>query len=756
MQGVWVRSITVEGFRGVGPAATLRLDPGPGLTLVLGRNGSGKSSFADGAEVALTGSSKYLLSKTADWRKQWRNIHDAHAPAVAVELQVDGEDRLLTVRRQWTGKDLADSVPQAQWDDGEQHDLASLGWSDALERYRPFLSYDDLGKVSDKPSTGFDHLIKVLGIEAITQAQMYLSDAKTEIGRTVSAPHEALPALLRDLDAVDDDRARRALRALTSGPPDVAGARESLVETPEGNSRSSRAVLVKLAALSAPDTNTVDRLAGDLRAATEAVEKIKGSDADEAGKLADLLDAALTHHRSHGDGPCPVCQQGTLDARWQYQTAAQVAQLRHRAGEATAARNALETALNRARQLLRPIPAELLHHVPDGIDTTKATSAWRYWTDLATERDAKVLATGIKTRLAPLAETVNEVRTTATDRLRQLEDAWRPMAVRVQAWLETQAQADSARPVHEQVSTALSWIQDEAERLRDMRLSPFRDLSARVWAELRQESNVDLGEIAFVGTGVTRRKLNIPVRVDGVDGGVPMLSNGELHALGLALFLPRSTAPDSPFRFVIVDDPVQAMDPAKVEGLARVLHETASDRQVVVFTHDDRLADALRRLMLPTVILEVVRREGSIVEIMPNLDPVHRYLADARQVAHTARLPDDLAVIAAVGSCRDAIEAACQRVARRRMRLSGTSIAEIDELLHRAQTTNQRVALALLGNRSATGQVMATLNRLTGARWAGDTLRDVREGTHQPRAALDRIIVDSERLCDLILKTKPS
>jgi hypothetical protein len=42
----YLRSITVEGFRGIGPAATLTLTPGPGLTLVVGRNGSGKSSFA--------------------------------------------------------------------------------------------------------------------------------------------------------------------------------------------------------------------------------------------------------------------------------------------------------------------------------------------------------------------------------------------------------------------------------------------------------------------------------------------------------------------------------------------------------------------------------------------------------------------------------------------------------------------------------------------------------------------------------------
>jgi len=29
-----------------------------------------------------------------------------------------------------------------------------------------------------------------------------------------------------------------------------------------------------------------------------------------------------------------------------------------------------------------------------------------------------------------------------------------------------------------------------------------------------------------------------------------VMSQGELHALGLALFLPRATSPDSPFRFI--------------------------------------------------------------------------------------------------------------------------------------------------------------------------------------------------------------
>src|SRR5258708_31906894 len=54
--GAYLRSVTVSGFRGVAPASTLELEPGPGLTLVVGRNGSGKSSFADGLGRASPGS----------------------------------------------------------------------------------------------------------------------------------------------------------------------------------------------------------------------------------------------------------------------------------------------------------------------------------------------------------------------------------------------------------------------------------------------------------------------------------------------------------------------------------------------------------------------------------------------------------------------------------------------------------------------------------------------------------------------------
>ena len=55
--GAFLTSITVAGFRGIGPKAALELHPAPGITIVSGRNGSGKSSFAEALEFAVTGES---------------------------------------------------------------------------------------------------------------------------------------------------------------------------------------------------------------------------------------------------------------------------------------------------------------------------------------------------------------------------------------------------------------------------------------------------------------------------------------------------------------------------------------------------------------------------------------------------------------------------------------------------------------------------------------------------------------------------
>jgi len=88
----------------------------------------------------------------------------------------------------------------------------------------------------------------------------------------------------------------------------------------------------------------------------------------------------------------------------------------------------------------------------------------------------------------------------------------------------------------------------------------------------------------------------------------------------------------SPLRFVVLDDPVQAMDPAKVDGLTEVLIDSAKDRQVVVFTQDDRLAESVRRTAPQARIVQVERGTGSKVEVTECQSPARRYIEDAHDL----------------------------------------------------------------------------------------------------------------------------
>jgi recombinational DNA repair ATPase RecF len=75
---MFLSTIRVRSFRGIGPATSLDLRPGPGLTVVTGRNGSGKSSFAEATELVLTGNNVRWSAKENNqilWRHGWRNLH---------------------------------------------------------------------------------------------------------------------------------------------------------------------------------------------------------------------------------------------------------------------------------------------------------------------------------------------------------------------------------------------------------------------------------------------------------------------------------------------------------------------------------------------------------------------------------------------------------------------------------------------------------------------------------------------------------
>ena len=109
--GAYLRSIAVEGFRGVGERCTLELPPGPGLTLVVGRNGSGKSSFVEALEVLLTGDSRRWSSrKEKAWADGWRNLHHPDAAHIDAQFLVDGVAATTTVTKEWSAGATLDTA----------------------------------------------------------------------------------------------------------------------------------------------------------------------------------------------------------------------------------------------------------------------------------------------------------------------------------------------------------------------------------------------------------------------------------------------------------------------------------------------------------------------------------------------------------------------------------------------------------------------------------------------------------------------
>lgn len=132
--GAFLASIAVEGFRGIGQAATVTFRPGPGLVIISGRNGSGKSSLAEAFELALTGTSVRARMATR-FGSQWRNLHHPHPTRVDVGLaQEDVGASTIDVR--WPTDEAAlegGRVTFQPYGQPQQEGLTALAWERALE-----------------------------------------------------------------------------------------------------------------------------------------------------------------------------------------------------------------------------------------------------------------------------------------------------------------------------------------------------------------------------------------------------------------------------------------------------------------------------------------------------------------------------------------------------------------------------------------------------------------------------------------------
>lgn len=740
---IYLSSVKVAGFRGIGPERTLKLAPRPGLTIVVGRNGSGKSSFAESAELSLTGNSVRWADRNSVWRTGWRNLHVNEPCAITTELRIDGVARTTTVRRSWSaGAALESADSRVTTPEGRFRDLSELGLTRPLSLYRPFLTAADLSKLIDgTPSAIFDALGRILGLDGLTDADRRLRQAIRAEEDSIKQVRNAAVDLRARLGEVTDERASRAAAVLAKPKPSLEALGAMLAEPIDGGADANLAAYQKLAELKLDDLVTVADLVAELRAAAESASGPDETVRRIAVRVAELLRLGLSHHADLGDGPCPLCRTGTLDADWHRAAAESLTEMDEANAEAATARRTMTELSRRAARIGAGID---LSGDAAEVDVSALRDALARLHTMPT--DAAALADHLLFTYPRVLQAAAAVRTAAMSWIDNRDGAWRPLADELRGWLANARRAgDSERRVT-LLRAARAWLLNSAAEIRNERLAPFAEQSQQIWHELRQESNVELGTMTLVGTNTSRR-VEFPVSVDGVDSGTALgvMSQGEMHALGLATFLPRSCADESPFRFIIIDDPVQSMDPAKVDGLARVLATLAKDRQVVVFTHDSRLPQAVSRLEIDADVLEVVRAEGSVVTIRPMSDPVERYLDDARAIAKTDNLDEDVRRPVVAELCRSAIEAACARVVWRAQLTRGRSHGDIERSIEAAKTTRSLAALALFGDAKAGSRVADRLK--THGRRAIDAFEACVRGVHAGYdGALPQLVDDTRFL----------
>ncbi|MEV0459258.1 hypothetical protein [Catellatospora methionotrophica] len=586
--GPWyLKSVRVRGHIGVGEQPIeLGLTPAPGLTLITARNGTGKTSVADGIRHNLSGGSPRSYQVLAD------NVH------------CGDREILVTVTNGRRDIEIA-CGPDARvsWRDATTTSAAPPpAWAEAFARYMPVLLYPEVSQVIQDPGNLHAFLKDALELGALEELQARLKTiretglaARRELDRMYGAAVSAvdlagrpdLAADLRSCGAAADQDAVRRIGVLAGGLAETAPPPLGLPELWQ---------------------NDVDRQTGAV-CALQRLATVRGAGLPGAAAVRDALDQLLDHGnsllaRNREHDVCPVCQAG--DRGWVeiaastrtrlHETTAALGSAEADAAEALAGlASCLPPALPASlREALLQQPASAHEYRVQQWDRLARIAAELSPQTMSAETLAMVL--GESTELAAWYAPIREELFAARD---EAIAAQATVKAHLDSWLET---LTGTRPALARLAVAErlnrkvdTWLRTAREEI----FEPIGNQVKQLWAVLNSDADLRLVDIAL--TGGTQRQRSVALALADGDVAVPagrhssaVLSTGQRNALSLATYLPRATQPESPFGFLVLDDPIHAFDSWRVRYLAAHLLELATHRQVVVFTHDDRLWREIR------------------------------------------------------------------------------------------------------------------------------------------------------------------
>lgn len=266
--------------------------------------------------------------------------------------------------------------------------------------------------------------------------------------------------------------------------------------------------------------------------------------------------------------------------------------------------------------------------------------------DEARDSLAREAGLAVSTTLSVDAEAALIARQEANARLRELVGAGEQYALRIARLAEqnqrvdiedqlTTLREDVARHelernarvfTGEQANTLLAGLRSASTRIVTEELDRIGPLLQRIYASV--EPHPSFRAVRFL-TSISRGHGRVWTTVMDeaaqkvVNEPSVVLSSSQLNVLAVSTFLSLNLAIETlPLQVVAMDDPLQSLDTVNLLGLADLIRRVRATRQVLVSTHDERLADLLSRKLRPVASGERTRivkfdswtRDGPTVE----------------------------------------------------------------------------------------------------------------------------------------------
>lgn len=655
--------IQVRGFRGF--RGHTRVDIPAGFAIIVGPNGTGKSTVCDALEFALTGTirgSSEHSEKGESIRDYlwWRGTKPAEDNYVEIGL-ADAEGKVVTVRRSATELTIAPTgrleellvtpgpaleTPLAQVcrttilrDEEITRLSVDLRETERFEFVRAALGTADFGAADDSARRVGDVLKRQreaatreyeLQRDRFAQLTTRLSQVRAQAARATGLP-EAEATL------------RKSVQEPTADIADLLAKSQQLVAAQRQRGDGLRRGYARLGELAARlrqlDTPQHRAAIEDLQSKLRAAEAATVAAEAERGRLEKELNEAqsqsprnlslaqvVEHGRRLGleHGECPLC--GSAQTLSHFNEHIQTLRVRLDAADAGLASlsrssaDAAQRALQAARlveQLRTDIERE------EGADVSvraEIASVGRELQPLEFSLAGELV--GSMNELGLLIETLQSGITemegalavlAASEAAAQILDLEREAAAARQRMTEAERLLSEVGRAQSQVRDASQTIRRLQGEMVDEQLAALSPLLVELYERLRP--HVDWLKVRYNLRGDVRRMLSLEVGA-GLNPNF-VFSSGQRRAAGLAfliaIFLSRSWCK---LKTLVLDDPVQHIDDYRALHLTEVLAAVRRTGQQIVCTVEDRaLAELLARRLRsdfddPGAVIELAYRPG--------------------------------------------------------------------------------------------------------------------------------------------------